>query len=246
MTRRPARGRPYDARVDAPRRNEFGQPIGPAVEWSPREPVSPVHLEGRWSRVEPVAAHHLDGLYDALVLRSPDSIWTYLAAGPFPDRAGLNAWLRSLHDEATWFPHAICQADGRPLGIASYLRADPANGSVEVGGIAYAAALQRTTAATEAMYLMARHVFDDLGYRRYEWKCDALNEPSRRAAARLGFTYEGTFRNALVYKGRNRDTAWFSITDAEWPAIRTALEEWLDPANHDEDGGQRAPLRAAR
>jgi RimJ/RimL family protein N-acetyltransferase len=132
------------------------------------------------------------------------------------------------------------------VGVASYLRLDHVNGSVEVGSIAYAAELQRTTAATEAMFLMARHVFDDLGYRRYEWKCDTLNEPSRRAAARLGFSYEGTFRNALVYKGRNRDTAWFSITDAEWPAIRSAFEEWLDPANHDDDGGQRAPLRAAR
>jgi RimJ/RimL family protein N-acetyltransferase len=208
--------------------------------------VRPVELVGRWSRVEPVAGHHLDGLYDALVLRSPASTWTYLAAGPFTDRAGLNAWLRGLHDDPGAVPHAICLASGRPAGVASYLRLDHVNGSVEVGGIAYAAELQRTTAATEAMYLMARHVFDDLGYRRYEWKCDALNEPSRRAAVRLGFRYEGTFRNALVYKGRNRDTAWFSITDAEWPGIRAAFEEWLDPANHDDDGGQREPLRARR
>jgi RimJ/RimL family protein N-acetyltransferase len=246
MARRGGQPRPYDARVDAPRRNEFGQPIGPAVEWSPREPVGPVELPGRWSRVEPVAAHHLDGLHDALVLRSPDSIWTYLAAGPFADRAGLFAWLRQLNDDPGAVPHVICLASGKPVGVASYLRLDHVNGSVEVGGIVYAAELQRTTAATEAMYLMARHVFDDLGYRRYEWKCDTLNEPSRRAAARLGFSYEGTFRNALVYKGRNRDTAWFSITDAEWPAIRSAFEEWLDPANHDDDGEQRAPLRAGR
>jgi RimJ/RimL family protein N-acetyltransferase len=230
--------------VEKPRENEFGQPIGRAVDWSPREPVRPVHLEGRWSRVEPVAAHHLDALYDALVLRSPGSIWTYLPVGPFDEPAGLFAWLRQLNDDPGWLPHAICTGAGRPLGVASYLRLDRVNGSAEVGGIAYAAELQRTTAATEAMYLMARHVFDDLGYRRYEWKCDSLNEPSRRAAARLGFSYEGTFRNALVYKGRNRDTAWFSITDAEWPAIRSAFEEWLDPANHDADGGQRAPLRA--
>ena len=232
--------------MDAPRRNEYGQPIGPAVEWSPREPVRPVELQGRWCRVEPVAAHHLDGLYDALVLRSPDSIWTYLAAGPFADRAGLNAWLRQLNDDPGAVPHAICLVSGRPVGVASYLRLDHVNGSVEVGSIAYAAELQRTTAATEAMFLMARHVFDDLGYRRYEWKCVTLNEPSLRAAARLGFSYEGTFRNALVYKGRNRDTAWFSITDAEWPAIRSAFEEWLDPANHDDDGAQREALRAAR
>jgi len=229
--------------VDEPRTNEFGQPIGPPVDWSPREPVRPVHLRGRWSRVEPVAAHHLDPLYDALVLRSPESIWTYLGVGPFPDRAGLFAWLRGLADDPGWVPHAICAADGHAVGVASYLRLDHANGSVEVGGIAYSAELQRTTAATEAMYLMARHVFDDLGYRRYEWKCDALNAPSRRAAERLGFRYEGTFRNALVYKGRNRDTAWFSITDAEWPTIRSGFEAWLDPANHDADGRQRAPLR---
>ena len=143
-------------------------------------------------------------------------------------------------------PQAICLPDGRPVGIASYLRLDHVNGSVEVGGIAYAAELQRTTAATEAMYLMMRHVFDNLGYRRYEWKCDSLNEPSRRAAARLGFTYEGTFPNAVVYKGRNRETDWFSITDDEWPAIRSAFETWLDPANHDEQGRQRRPLETPR
>jgi RimJ/RimL family protein N-acetyltransferase len=232
--------------VDAPRTNEYGQPIGPAVDWTPREQVRPVELGGRWSRLEPLAAHHLDGLYDALVLRSPDSIWTYLAAGPFADRASMFAWLRGLNDDPGAVPHTICLPSGKPVGVASYLRLDHVNGSVEVGGIAYAAELQRTTAATEAMFLMARHVFDDLGYRRYEWKCDALNEPSRRAAARLGFAYEGTFRNALVYKGRNRDTAWFSIIDAEWPAIRSAFEEWLDPANHDDGDAQREPLRARR
>jgi RimJ/RimL family protein N-acetyltransferase len=230
-------------RVTQPRTNEYGQPIGRPVEWSPREPVQPVTLEGRWSRIEPAAAHHLHQLYDALVLRSPASIWTYLAAGPFDQPAGLNAWIRELNDDPGALPHVICTAAGRPVGIASYLRLDHRNGSVEVGGIAFAAELQRTTAATEAMYLMMRRVFDDLGYRRYEWKCDTLNEPSRLAAARLGFTYEGTFRNALVYKGRNRDTAWFSITDGEWPAVRAAFEAFLDPANFDTEGRQRTPLR---
>jgi RimJ/RimL family protein N-acetyltransferase len=225
------------------RTNEHGQPIGRALDWSPREPVRPVELAGRWSRVEPVAGHHLPQLYDALALRSPASIWTYLAVGPFDQPAGLNAWLRDLHDDPAIVPHTICTPDGRGVGIASYHRLDHRNGSVEVGGIAMSAELQRTTAATEAMYLMMRHVFDDLGYRRYEWKCDSLNEPSRRAAQRLGFTYEGTFRNAQVYKDRNRDTAWFSITDAEWPARRAAFERWLDPANFDEDGQQRTPLR---
>jgi RimJ/RimL family protein N-acetyltransferase len=129
-----------------------------------------------------------------------------------------------------------------PEGIATLMRADPANGVVEIGGILLARSMQRTPASTEAMYLLAHHVFDALGYRRYEWKCDSLNEPSRRAAARLGFTYEGRFRQALVYKGRNRDTDWFSITDAEWPRIRAAHEAWLDPANFDDDGGQRQHL----
>jgi RimJ/RimL family protein N-acetyltransferase len=232
-------------RVPRTRTNEHGQPIGAPVEWSAREPVRPVTLAGRWSRIEPVGPHHLDALYDALVLMSPPSIWTYLPVGPFPDPEGLWSWLRDLDDDPGSVPHVICTPAGRAIGVASYLRLDHRNGSVEVGGIALSAELQRTTAATEAMYLMMRHVFDDLGYRRYEWKCDSLNEPSRKAAARLGFTYEGTFRNALVYKGRNRDTDWFSITDEEWPAIRGALEAWLDPANHD-GGVQRASLRVLR
>jgi RimJ/RimL family protein N-acetyltransferase len=224
------------------RTNEYGQPIGPALEWAPREPVRPVELTGHWCRVEPLAARHLPALHSALVLASPPSIWTYLAAGPFDDAAGLNAWLRHLNDDPDAVPHALCRPDGRAIGVASYLRLDHVNGSVEVGSIAYSAELQRTTAATEAMYLMARHAFDDLGYRRYEWKCDALNEPSRRAALRLGFRYEGTFRNAVVYKERSRDTAWFSITDEEWVAVRESFERWLAPSNFDEDGRQRTPL----
>jgi len=244
MARRRHRPHPYDAVV--PPTNEHGQPIGVPVEWSAREPVGPVELVGRWSRVEPLGRNHLDPLFRSLALESPETVWTYLASGPFTDRAALWAVLRGLHDDPASVPHALCLPDGRAVGMASYLRLDHRNGSVEVGWIAMSAELQRTTAATEAMYLMARHVFDDLGYRRYEWKCDSLNEPSRRAAARLGFTYEGTFRQAQVYKDRNRDTAWFSITDAEWPAIRSAFEEWLDPANHDADGRQRSALRARR
>jgi len=224
------------------RTNDYGQPIGPAVEWTAREPVRPVELAGRWCRVEPLAAAHLPALHAALVLRSSPSIWTYLAAGPFDDATGLNAWLRALNDDPAAVPHALCLPDGRAVGVASYLRLDHLNGSVEVGAIALSAELQRTTAATEAMYLMARHVFDDLGYRRYEWKCDALNEPSRRAALRLGFRYEGTFRKAVVYKGRSRDTAWFSITDDEWVAVRESFERWLVPANFDAEGRQRAAL----
>ncbi len=192
----------------------------------------------------PYDSARVDELFATTVAGSPPSTWTYLPTGPFRDAAGLRSWLDSLMADPGAVPKLICLADGRPVGVASYLRLDPVNGSVEVGGIVFAAELQRTTAATEAMYLMARHVFDDLGYRRYEWKCDAGNEPSRRAATRLGFTYEGTFRQAMVYKGRNRDTDWFSITDAEWPAVRAAFDAWLDPTNFDADGQQVAPLRA--
>lgn len=226
--------------------NEFGQPVGESLDWTARRAVEPVTLVGRTCRVEGLHKDHLPGLYDALVVRSPGSIWTYLGAGPFTEDAegkvGFTSWLRTLGDDPDAVPHVLTAPDGTPQGLASYLRLDQRNGAVEVGNIALGAGLQRTTAATEAMYLMARHVFDDLGYRRYEWKCDSLNEPSRRAAERLGFTYEGRFRNAVVYKGRNRDTDWFSITDEEWPGVRDRLEEWLDPANFDAAGKQRRPL----
>ena len=203
----------------------------------------PVTLTGDRVRLEPWSPAFLDDLYASTVRASPASTWTYLDTPSLDSPAGLAAWLDGLAANPDAVPLVICRPDGRAVGTASYLRLDHHNGSAEVGWIALSAELQRTTAATEAMYLMARHVFDDLGYRRYEWKCDSLNEPSRRAAARLGFTYEGTFRNAQVYKDRNRDTAWFSITDAEWPAIRSAFESWLDPANFDDDGAQRSPLR---
>jgi RimJ/RimL family protein N-acetyltransferase len=134
---------------------------------------------------------------------------------------------------------------GAPSGIASYTRIDPATGQIEVAGVLFARSLQRTRAATEAIHLLMRHAFDDLGYRRFEWKCDSLNEPSRRAAARLGFTYEGRFRQHMVTKGRNRDTDWFSVTDTEWPAVRGGHEAWLDPANFDGDGRQRTALSDA-
>jgi RimJ/RimL family protein N-acetyltransferase len=226
------------------RTNEFGQTIGEPITWSPRPTVGPVTLAGRSCTVRPYAVEQVSDLFASTTLESPPSTWTYISAGPFPTADGLRGWLDRLAADPGAVPHVICLPDERPVGIASYHRLDSANGSVEVGGIVFSAALQRTTAATESMYLMARHVFEDLGYRRYEWKCDSGNVSSQRAAARLGFRYEGTFRNAQVYKGRNRDTDWFSITDAEWPAVRTALEGWLDPANFDAAGQQIAPLRS--
>lgn len=226
------------------RRNEYDQPIGDPVDWVARPVIGPVTLTGEYCRLEPWSGRHLEPLYDAAVRRSPASSWTYLATPPLDDPSGLADWLDSLAADPSSVPLVICRPDGTAIGTASYLRLDHHNGSAEVGAIVYSAALQRTTAATEAMFLMMRHAFDDLGYRRYEWKCDSLNEPSRRAAQRLGFTYEGTFRNALVYDGRNRDTAWFSITDAEWPAIRTGFEAWLRATNFDADGSQLAALHS--
>jgi RimJ/RimL family protein N-acetyltransferase len=168
---------------------------------------------------------------------------TYLAYGPFAELAAYRAWMteRCLGDDPLF--HAVVERkSGLAVGVASFLRIVQPNGVIEVGHIDYAPALQRTPAATEAMFLMMRRVFDELGYRRYEWKCDALNAPSRRAAQRLGFRFEGIFRQATVYKGRNRDSAWFSILDGEWPRLKTAFERWLDPANFDGQGRQRARL----
>jgi RimJ/RimL family protein N-acetyltransferase len=225
------------------RTNEHGQPIGDEVPgWAPRPRIEPVTITGRTCRVEPLGEGNLDALYDALCVRSPPGTWTYIMGGPYDDRDGFAGHVAGLHALPACVPLAIMAPGGEGLGIACYLRVDPANGSAEVGGIVMSAALQRTTASTESMYLMMRHVFDDLGYRRYEWKCDSLNEPSRRAAIRYGFRYEGRFRNALVYKGRNRDTDWFSITDSEWPRVRAAHEQWLDPANFSSSGEQLTSL----
>jgi len=210
--------------------NDFGQPIGePVSSWTPPPAVTGVVLTGRTCRVEPLTPEHVDDLHQALVVDSPPDTWTYMADGPFADRSAFASYIDYLH-APDWSPHVIVDESGKPQGIACYLRIAPTVGSVEVGAITYSPALRRTTAATEAMHLMADHAFA-LGYRRYEWKCDDLNAPSRRAAERLGFRYEGTFRQALVYKGRNRDTAWFSITDAEWPRIRSIHRAWLAPEN---------------
>ena len=222
--------------------NEFGQPVGAALGWTPGPELVATTLTGRHCTLEPLAETHVPGLYAALCIDSPDSIWTYMSAGPFPDVESFAAYVADLLERPATVPLALLLPDGRPVGIATYLRVDHANGTAEVGNITYGSALQRTTAATEAMYLMAAHAFDVVGVRRYEWKCDALNQPSRDAAARLGFTFEGIFRQAVVYKGRNRDTAWFAITDTDWPALRARFEQWLDPANFTEDGTQRTPL----
>ena len=233
------------------RTNELGQPIGPALPgWRPPPRPARIALEGRFCRVEPLdAARHAAGLFAANGLDAEGRMWTYLLSGPFASLEEYRAWLgpRETTEDPLFFT-IVDRARAQPAGLASYLRIAPAQGSVEVGHLMYSPLLQRAPAATEAMYLMMRHAFE-LGYRRYEWKCDALNAASRRAAERLGFTFEGVFRQALVYKGRNRDSAWYSVIDREWPALDAAFRAWLDPANFDEQGRQRralAELRASR
>ena len=229
-----------------PRTNELGQPVGdPVPGWLPRRRPVPGPFHGRYCTVVPLGPGHAEELHGGCHGPGTDGLWTYLAglAGPF---AGVEAFAGAIAQQVAdpGSESVAVLVDGRAEGLASYLRIDPTHGSVEVGGILLGTRLQRTAAATEAMYLMARHVLDELGYRRYEWKCDALNAPSRAAADRLGFAYEGTFRNAMVTQGRNRDTAWYSITAEEWPALRSAYEQWLDADNFDRNGRQRTSLRA--
>jgi RimJ/RimL family protein N-acetyltransferase len=199
-------------------------------------------MAGRTVTLEPLAAsRHAEPLWQAV--QGHDDVWRWLFDGPFAGEAALTADIEKKQDASDRVFYAIVPAEaGKALGYASYLRMEPAHGVIEVGNIMLSPALQRTTAATEAMYLMTRHVFEDLGYRRYEWKCNALNEPSRRAAQRLGFAFEGIFRQHMIIKGRSRDTAWFAMLDREWPARKAAFEAWLDPANFDSAGRQRRGL----
>ncbi|HEX7073515.1 MAG TPA: GNAT family protein [Hyphomicrobiaceae bacterium] len=224
--------------------NAFGQPIGfPVPQWSPRPRPSRIVLDGRFCRLEPLdAERHTADLYEANQADDGRG-WTYMSHGPFASLADYRDWVEKASASEDPLFYAILEAgSGRAVGVATLMRIDPPNGVIEVGNIKYSPALQRTPAATEAMFLLMRYVFDELGYRRYEWKCDSLNQPSRAAALRLGFTFEGIFRQAVVYKGRNRDTAWFSIIDAEWPALKQAYERWLSPANFDADGRQQRRL----
>ncbi|HEU5318638.1 MAG TPA: GNAT family protein, partial [Chloroflexota bacterium] len=174
-------------------------------------------------------------------------MWTYLSVGPFDDVPTYRAWLESVAPGEDPLFHTIVDLKtGNPVGLAAYLRIDPPNGVIEVGHLQFSPLLQKTPVATEATYLMMRRALEELGYRRYEWKCDSLNAPSRAAAQRYGFTFEGIFRQAIVYRARNRDTAWFSILDHEWPTLKRAFERWLDPANFDRQGRQRARLADLR
>jgi len=225
--------------------NHLGQPIGFELpRWTPR-PVPPrTATEGRFCRVEPLDPDlHAAELYAANSADREGRMWTYLPHGPYDNFADYLVAARNAAISDERLIYAIIAAEtGKAVGVASYLNIEPRAGSIEVGALAYSPALQQRPAATEAMFLMMRRVFAELGYRRYEWKCNALNAPSRDAALRLGFRFEGLFRQADVVKGRNRDTAWFSITDAEWPALRDAFERWLDPGNFDAAGRQFVSL----
>ncbi len=227
--------------------NELGQPIGfPLPGWTARPRPPATAMEGRYCRIERLdPARHAEALHQANLADREGRNWTYLPYGPFADLEHYRAWAEAAAEGEDPLFHAILDAgNGKAAGVASYLRIDPAIGVIEVGHINFSPLLQRTAAATEAMFLMMRRVFDELSYRRYEWKCDALNAPSRRAAERLGFRFEGIFRQATIYKGRNRDTAWYAIIDRDWPRIREAFERWLRPSNFDGEGRQRQGLAA--
>jgi RimJ/RimL family protein N-acetyltransferase len=226
------------------RLNDLGQPIGFAVpDWRPPGRPPREAMIGRFCRIEPLdPARHAAQLFKANMLDADPRPWTYLPYGPFDRFESYLEWMHAtcLGDDPRFFA-IVDTAREQAVGLASYLRIDPENGSIEVGHLRFSSLLQRKAAATEAMYLMMERAFT-LGYRRYEWKCDSLNAPSRAAAQRLGFSFEGVMRQARVYKGRNRDTAWFAATDREWPRLRQAFERWLAPDNFDAEGGQRVRL----
>jgi RimJ/RimL family protein N-acetyltransferase len=229
---------------ETPRLNAFGQPIGAELTgWSP-PPLPPREaIEGRYCRIEPLdPERHGADLFEAFAADSEGRNWTYRFEEPFDDQTALAGWLAeiSVLNDPMFFAY-IDRASGKAVGNGAFMRIDADVGSIEVGSIMYSALMQRTRVATEAMYLKMRLVFE-LGYRRYEWKCDALNVPSRSAAQRLGFSYEGIFRQATLYKGRSRDTAWYACIDCEWARLHDAFETWLDPANFDGNGQQKQSL----
>jgi len=224
--------------------NAPGQPVGFSLDdWRVPDPPSRLPMVGRTCRLEVLdPERHARDLYEANSQDRDDRIWIYLPYGPFESFDAYRNWADDVSKASDPLFHAIVdRATDKAVGVASYLRITPASGFIEVGHINYSPLLQRTPAATEAMYLMMKRAFES-GYRRYEWKCDALNARSRAAAQRLGLSYEGVFRQATVYKGRNRDTAWYAAIDSEWPALNQAFTRWLDPSNFDGEGRQKLRL----
>ena len=231
------------------RANEHGQLIGPPMkDWSARELPPRTPMEGRYCRVEPVdVERHVDELFEAYIAAPDGRDWTYLFTERPEDLGACRAHLvRAAASNDPLHYTIIDLQSGKAAGTAALMRIEPVHGVIEVGSITYSPALKKTRAGTEAMYLMMRRAFDELGYRRYEWKCDAHNAPSRAAASRYGFQFEGIFRQAIVTKGRSRDTAWFSIIDSEWPRVRAGFEAWLSAGNFDAAGRQKRSLAALR
>jgi RimJ/RimL family protein N-acetyltransferase len=225
-------------------KNSLGQPIGAAVPtWTERRKPPRIAIRGQYCSIEPLDPKARgQELFDAVAEDKEGRMWTYLPYGPFVTREAYAGWmyLTCMGDDPQFY--SIVDQKGGAVGIASFLRIDPKGGAIEVGHISLSPRAQKTRVATEAAFLMMKRAFDELAYRRYEWKCDALNAPSRVAAERLGFSYEGTFRQATMYKGRNRDTAWYAIIDKEWPFLKRAYESWLKPENFDADGQQKVRL----
>lgn len=232
-----------------PALNAHSQPVGHDLpNWTPRQRPPRTPMQGRYCRLEPLsAARHAADLFDAFSQAPDASDWTYMSVGPFADAQAYLRFAEAAQASEDPLHHAVIDlATGRAIGSLALMRVDTASGVVEVGFVCYSRRLKRTRAATEAQFLLMQRAFDELGYRRYEWKCDSLNAPSRQAALRLGFQFEGVFRQAIVYKGRSRDTAWFSIIDGDWPAVRQALAQWLAPDNLPAPGRQRQSLAALR
>jgi RimJ/RimL family protein N-acetyltransferase len=226
------------------RLNALGQPIGPSVrKWKPRPLPRREVISGKYCQLEPLSASvHGAELDRANAVDEEGRLWTYLPYGPFASYKSYSQWLSWASDSKDPLFFAVRPKEGSALGVAAFMRMDPANGSIELGHINFSPALQRTRAATEAIFLMLSRAFDDLGYRRVEWKCDSLNAPSWRAAERFGFRFEGIFRQSVVYKGRSPDTAWFSIIDSEWQELRREFRRWLAPSNFDRSARQKTAL----
>ncbi len=228
------------------RKNALGQAIGAELpEWSPRSRPAKTAMKGEYCWLEPLNPEiHGAQLFKAFVLDLDAGNWTYLPYGPFDSVEPFMAWLKDwcCGDDPLFYA-VVDSSTGEAVGMASYLRIEPAVGVIEVGHIHFSPLMQRTPMSTEAMFLMMQRVFDELGYRRYEWKCDNCNGPSKQAAERLGFSFEGVFRQATIYKGRNRDTAWFSILDSEWPRLKQAFQAWLHPDNFDSAGQRKRALQ---
>ena len=222
--------------------------IGDLSLWTPRAPLERHIIAGRYVHLEPLApALHGNQLFEAGAGPEAEQLWRYLSDGPYPDRASFEGWLtRAASTDDPLFFVIRDPLSGRVEGRLAFMRIDKGNGVAETGHILFGPRLARTRGATEAIYLQARYIFDDLGYRRFEWKCDNANERSKRAALRFGFTFESVFCQHMVVKGRNRDTAWFAMLDREWPARKAAFERWLHPDNFDDDGRQRTSLSALR